>query len=382
MRLASLILGTLMVGSLATPALASHVGTVEVTPPLGIETVGICSPFLVTTSGGSDPVGAVVDVEVRGVTPVEFCLPAVGLNPVLIDPATGDLGNGPVEIDGTIGGEATTAASAVIGQGEFTFGISSPSVGSYDIDVFVEEPGGPDDNDDPDAGEPIDTATQFVVLPNGGSNGGEVPGATELVTSLDCVPEEATNPSGSAHDFFCRATGVAGAAIPGAEVSFNVTDGPNAAEVSATQCGYTAATGIVSCSYTDATGSDSPAGTDTIVGFTGSDQLTSVNQDTILATFSAAGGGANKVASAITIARRFKGRVKSAVGKCERRRKVVLKKVRKGRDKTVGRDRSNRSGRYRIRKSDAKGRYYTKVKKARKSSVVCLGDKSKTVRRS
>jgi hypothetical protein len=152
---------------LPTVAHASHVETVSITPAVGTVVVDVCGPFLVRTQGGTDPVGALVDVEVEGTTAVEFCLPASGVNPVLIDPATGDLGNG---TDGTIGGEATAEAGALPGEGAFTFGIVSPVLGSFDITVFVEEPGGPNDNDDPDEDEPQDTAT--VTIGSGGGGGG------------------------------------------------------------------------------------------------------------------------------------------------------------------------------------------------------------------
>lgn len=154
---------------LPTVAHASHVETVSISPALGTVVADVCGPFLVQTQGGTDPVGALVDVEVEGTTPVEFCLPASGVNPVLIDPATGDLGNG---TDGTIGGEATADASALPGEGDFTFGIVSPVSGSFDITVFVEEPGGPNNNDDPDEDEPQDTAS--LTVGSGGSGGGDV----------------------------------------------------------------------------------------------------------------------------------------------------------------------------------------------------------------
>ncbi|MBA2273758.1 MAG: hypothetical protein H0W55_11855 [Actinobacteria bacterium] len=128
-----------LVVPLSGTALASHVATVTVTPPVGIKASGVCSPFLVTTSGGTNPVGARVDVEVVGTTPLQFCLPPAGSNPVLIDPATGDLGSGPVEVDGDIGGEAVTRAAVALGEGSFTFGIESAVVGTADITAFVEE---------------------------------------------------------------------------------------------------------------------------------------------------------------------------------------------------------------------------------------------------
>jgi len=96
-------------------------------------------------------------------------LPTTGVNPVLIDPTTGDLGGGS---DCAIGGEATADASALPGEGDFTFGIVSAASGSFDITVFVEEPGGPNDNDDPDEGEPQDTASLIVGSGGGGGGGG------------------------------------------------------------------------------------------------------------------------------------------------------------------------------------------------------------------
>ena len=139
---------------------------VSITPAVGTVVAEVCGPFLVQTQGGSDPIGAVVDVEVVGATPVKFCLPATGVNHVLIDPTTRDLGGGS---DGTIGGEATADASALPGEGDSTFGIVSSASGSFDITVFVEEPGGPNDNDDPDEGEPQDTASLMVGSGGGGS---------------------------------------------------------------------------------------------------------------------------------------------------------------------------------------------------------------------
>ena len=101
---------------LPTLAHASHVGTVSITPAIGTLVADVCGPFLVQAQGGSDPFGAVVDVEVVGTTPVQFCLPASGVNPVLIDPTTGDRGGGS---DGAIGGEATADAGTLPGEGDF-----------------------------------------------------------------------------------------------------------------------------------------------------------------------------------------------------------------------------------------------------------------------
>lgn len=371
---------------LASTAWAGHVGTVEVLPPIGIEVADLCSPFVVQTKGGSAPVGAVVDVEVRGANPVQFCLPETGLNPVLIDPSTGDLGDG---TDGTIGGEAITAPGTVLSDGEFSFGVKSASAGTYDIVVFVEEPGS--DNDDPDLGEPQDTAKQFVLASGGGGGGDPEPGATELVATLDCVPEDKVSPGGTAHFFFCRAADAADTGILGAAVSFDVTSGPNSEEISSTACSTTDADGIAGCTYTDFVGDISPPGTDVILAYADLLPLTPgpeplAPRDEIRSTFTGAGAAATKVGTRVRLNRRLRGSVRSKVARCKADRKVVLKKVRKGRDRVIGRARTNDAGKFRIKKRSAKGRLYAVAKKKAfnnndQTITVCKQGRSKRVRR-
>jgi hypothetical protein len=91
--------------------------------------------------------------------------------------------------------------------------------------------------------------------------------------------------------------------------------------------------------------------------------------------------GKPRVESRIGIRGKFRGRVRSPRNACERRRSVVLKKVRPGPDRTVGRDRTNRRGVWRINKPNARGRFYARVQRQEKRRVICLGDRSKIVRR-
>jgi hypothetical protein len=87
------------------------------------------------------------------------------------------------------------------------------------------------------------------------------------------------------------------------------------------------------------------------------------------------GGGGGRVQSQVTIRGSFKGQVVSEAAKCEKHRRVLLKKKRPGKDKTVGSDRTNNAGNWRIRKANPDGRYYAKIKRTRR----CTGDKSPTV---
>ncbi len=81
----------------------------------------------------------------------------------------------------------------------------------------------------------------------------------------------------------------------------------------------------------------------------------------------------------------FKGSVASARGGCQRDRRVILKRVRAGRDPVLGRDQTGRFGNYRIRKARAFGRFYTIVRPKRFTTaagalIVCERDRSPTIR--
>lgn len=97
-------------------------------------------------------------------------------------------------------------------------------------------------------------------------------------------------------------------------------------------------------------------------------------------------GGPEKHDSTITIRYgndKFSGAVKSA-NKCKPKREVVVRKVRKGRDRIVGRDTTNKKGKWSDEVADAKGRYYAKVAKRvftqGSTRVECGGAKSKKIR--
>lgn len=387
-----------MVAALVVPlsgtAVAGHVATVTVTPATTVVAAEQCEPIVVQTTGGTSPTNALVDVEVRSTkiilnesaADVQFCDPSAApgvVNPVLIDPTTGDLGPGPIESDGTIGGEETTIGDpTILGNGILTFGIQSPlDAAEFDFLVFVEEGAG---DDEPNGSEP-----RFGTDERLGS-GDPIEGAAETVTSVNCSPQNDLLPGGSVHNFRCVAGDAAGTGVTGALIAFDVVEGPNAEEVETTSCGVTDADGTARCSYTDAIGAVSPPGTDTIVGFVDLNPATSgpevgAPRDRIHAQFLGAAATIKRVKSRLTLEKRFKGRVRAGKSVCKKKRKVVLKKVKKGRDRTVGRDKTNRRGVYKIFKRRAKGRYYTKMKHrevAKNGNIInCTKARSKTVKR-
>jgi hypothetical protein len=70
---------------------------------------------------------------------------------------------------------------------------------------------------------------------------------------------------------------------------------------------------------------------------------------------------------------RFRGRVSSARGRCRRGRRVVVKKVRRGPDRIVGRDLTNRRGRWsEPHNRGGEGRYYARA--GRKAFTNTFGD--------
>jgi hypothetical protein len=96
------------------------------------------------------------------------------------------------------------------------------------------------------------------------------------------------------------------------------------------------------------------------------------------------GGGGGDVQSTVTLTRRLSGKVRSSDPACLEGRKIVVKKVRRGRDRVVGRDVSAGSGAYRIRAKNLKGRFYAIAKRkvgAAAGGGTCLKARSKKVKR-
>ncbi|HYI45603.1 MAG TPA: hypothetical protein VE174_09145 [Actinomycetota bacterium] len=83
--------------------------------------------------------------------------------------------------------------------------------------------------------------------------------------------------------------------------------------------------------------------------------------------------------------RAFSGAVSSRGSRCEGRRDVAVKKVKRGRDKVVKRVQTGRGGQWRARSQNAKGRYYAKAKATAftgrdGAQIDCRGARSKTIR--
>lgn len=108
-------------------------------------------------------------------------------------------------------------------------------------------------------------------------------------------------------------------------------------------------------------------------------------QDTASLTVeSGGGGGGGNVKSTITISGSFEGQVRSSDASCEQRRKVVVKRVKEGPDRVVGRDVTDQSGAYRVPVQNPSGRFYavaTKRAGGASGGGNCLKARSKKVRR-
>jgi hypothetical protein len=83
----------------------------------------------------------------------------------------------------------------------------------------------------------------------------------------------------------------------------------------------------------------------------------------------------------------FTGTVDSDKAKCEKKRKVTIKKVRKGKDRKIGSDRTNRFGIYRVghNRPHGDGRFYAKAKKKEfvnkaGRTVICKAGRSPSVK--
>ena len=108
-------------------------------------------------------------------------------------------------------------------------------------------------------------------------------------------------------------------------------------------------------------------------------------QDTASLTVgSGSGGGGGNVKSTMTITGSFEGRVPSSDASCEQLRKVVVKRVKEGPDRVVGRDLTDQSGAFRVPVQNPSGRFYavaTKKAGGAGGGGNCPKKRSKKVRR-
>ncbi|MDQ3982217.1 MAG: hypothetical protein M3271_05995 [Actinomycetota bacterium] len=82
---------------------------------------------------------------------------------------------------------------------------------------------------------------------------------------------------------------------------------------------------------------------------------------------------------------KFSGRVGSGEPMCKRARDATVKKVKKGKDATVGRAVTNAKGAYQVPSPNANGRFYARVSKATVENndgetVNCRAKRSETIR--
>ena len=195
--------------------------TLQIDPETDSAPVGSCNAYTVTaTDAQGAPVQfVVIDVEQRhtstdNATPsdeptVSFCTPAEtdGPNPSSVDSSRGDLGDGS---DGAIGGEADKTTNA---DGKVSIGIriaaaqGSDGTGDVLVTAFYEN----EDNDDPDTGEPQDSATKTWT--------------PSTARTIDCEPESATKRVGNEHSVTCTVRDAAGNPVAGEGVRFT-EDGP------------------------------------------------------------------------------------------------------------------------------------------------------------
>jgi hypothetical protein len=224
---------------------------------------------------------------------------------------------------------------------------------------------------------------------------------------IDCEPEEADNTSGTTHVVTCTVTDRAANPVSNVEVTFTETGPGRFAPGGQTFVDTTDSSGMATADLAttaEEEGDQSVTGTitDEVAGapVVAPVECLRAANDPAGAPAGVCSDGVVKTwippliirePSDVSIRHRnrpheFRGRVDSAVPRCERGRTVRIKKVRSGPDRTVGRDRTNRQGRYEVRhRRGGRGRYYAVV--ARKSfvnadgdTVICQRDRSRRIR--
>ncbi len=204
------------------------------TPESDTANVGECNPFTITVTDAQDQplAGLTIDVEqvhdlaanntASDEPDVGFCVPSTGPNPSGVDESKGDrqpaadpnqqnADEEDPDNAGTAGGETAQTTDS---QGKVTIGVNitaannSNGGGNVTVTAFFD----PNDNDDPDSGEPKDTSTKTWT-----------PAAPAGGRTIDCEPEAATTPTDEDHTVTCTVRDSAGQPDPGEEVTFTET---------------------------------------------------------------------------------------------------------------------------------------------------------------
>jgi hypothetical protein len=251
--------------------------------------------------------------------------------------------------DNTIGSAAVGTSAAAPG---FTDG---PDLESVELDETAEEATfAYDENIDEDSAD--ETCHFLMDVDTDESEGDEIEDSTdnELVVAFD---ETAIEDAVGGHvDYNC-----------GAVSDFLGNDAPSAAAGSGTSASPTTGTGGTTTTTTTTTS--------TTTTTTGTTNPPPAKQRTATATTIRYDDNANK----------FTGSVGSQRKRCQQGRRNTLKKHRPGKNATAGRDRSNRSGNWAIKKNVSKGRFYVVTAKKtftnrRGTLIICRRDKSPTIK--
>lgn len=298
------------------------------------------------------------------------------------------------------------------------------------------------------AGSPpgTDTITVWVQQAAGGTGGADASEPKTTITktwtgparTLDCEPETATNNPGTSHTITCTARDVSGNLVSGVVVNFtesgpgrissstqDTTDSTGRAEVvvtsSTNETGDQTVTGTVATGQPaatecarlagDPTGAPAGACADSVtkswqvvtqsppppppptqcsdeIDNDGDGEVDLQDAGCIGPQDDTEAGETEENATTLTIRYdrpNFKGQVASDRKRCQVGRRIILKKVTPGPNRTVGTDTSDRRGNWEIRKRRARGRFYAIARPKRfvdafGTNVICLRDRSVTIK--
>lgn len=251
----------------AYPATGLSVTGVAISPSSDSASTGVCNPYTITltTSAQGQSVTAQISQttsDVQNDLVIGFCSPAGGQDSSTVGAQASPDTSGPRNGSTTTtapGSETCTSPKPAAGATSNTasceapfldsnndktivIGVTSNQPGSMEVHAFADKNG----NGAADTTEPEVTATKTWIAVN--------PTATN--NKIDCTPSSATNPAGTTHRFTCTVTDPPGNPVPGADVHFVVTSGPDNTKTGScgkTGDGSTGSTppGTANCSYTN-----------------------------------------------------------------------------------------------------------------------------------
>lgn len=347
----------------ATVSFSYRVGTGTQTPigtatPVGADTFEFHWPGTAMPPDGA--YNLVASLSTGGATPAASDTEAVEVNNVTEPPPAG--------IDPTTAQAETVEITSPLNGGTLNF-VDAPGTAGFTATIQVKHSSGAADI------TPYFTTSAPGAEPTWVECEGGSETAAEAVNGVDCELPSGTNGTS------VRAVAVVASDNPTDPIPVPDPDSGDAHRVTGTGASPSPSPSTTSPSPTPSTTSPSPTPSTTSPSPTSSPTSSPTASPSPTTTTPPPPVAYSSTTTLKHKGNKFFGKVKSDLKRCTRGRNTLLKKEMPGKDKTVGKDKTNKKGQYSIKEPNADGTYYT-IAKAKSFTdgsgrpVTCAKDKS------